>query len=137
MSKTGTKQSIDQHEPRTEEGSRDDIDIDDIDADDFANNASFSNHQEQHSSESVTEIEPWIDHRGEEEEKEKKEKQKQTQTQNHIGPRDTTSHTTLTHLPFLPLSVVFLVIPDNLHVYTYKIYVYVSVCVHSVILKVV
>ena len=60
--------------------------------------------------------------RGKEREKRKKEKEKQKQTQNHTEPRYITSHTTHTHLPFLPLSVVFLMIPDNLyvHMYMYK-----------------
>ena len=54
--------------------------------------------------------------KGEEREKRKKEKQKQKQTQNHTEPRYITSHTTHTHLLFLPPSVVFLMVHDNVYV---------------------
>ena len=49
---------------------------------------------------------------------------------------EVTSHTTHTHLPFLPPSVVFLMVHDNLYVYL-DFCICVFVCVHSVILKVV
>ena len=65
---------------------------------------------------------------GEEREK-RKEIQKQKKTQNHTKPRYITSHTTHTHLPFFPPSVVFLMVHDNLYVSKY-IHVYVSVFVY-------
>ena len=43
------------------------------------------------------------------EERERRKKEKQKHTQNHV-----TSHTTHTHLPFLPSWAVSLMIPDNL-----------------------
>ena len=45
------------------------------------------------------------------------EEEKERETETDTEPRYITSHTTLTHLPFLQLSVVFLVIPDNLNAY--------------------
>ena len=43
-----------------------------------------------------------------------KEKERETETEPDTEPRRITSHTTHTHLPFLPPSVVFLMIPDEL-----------------------
>ena len=42
---------------------------------------------------------------------------KKKQTQNHTEPRYITSHTTHTHLLFLPPSGVFLMVHENLNVY--------------------
>ena len=63
------------------------------------------------------------------------EKERETETETDTEPRYTTSHTTHAHLPFLPASVVFLVIPGNIHVHTFLCKC-VCVCVHSLILRV-
>ena len=49
------------------------------------------------------------------EESEKREKERETDTDTDTEPRHIT-HTTHTHLPFLPPSAVFLMIPDNLRI---------------------